>query len=236
MKDSRLPATSSRKEIDRFLNRVSNTPLVKSGDDRGRLIFALDATASRQPAWDRACRIQSDMFLETDKLGGLAVQLCFYRGYGEFNFSPWYTNGADLLTRMNSVFCLGGLTQISRVLKHTIRETRKKKVHALVFVGDCVEENGDTLCNLAGQLGVLAVPVFLFHEGGDRAASAVFTQIARLSGGACCPFDADSASQLKELLSAVAIYAAGGRAALEQYSEKNPGPVALLARQLNKEN
>jgi hypothetical protein len=236
MKESRLPATSSRKEIDSFLSRVSKTPVVKQHDDRGRLIFAMDATASRQPAWDRACRIQGDMFRETDKLGGLEVQLCFYRGYGEFNFSPWYSNGADLLARMNSVFCLGGLTQILKVLKHTIRETSKKKVHALVFVGDCMEENADALCNLAGQLGVLSVPVFLFHEGGDRAASETFKQIARLSGGACCPFDANSASQLKELLSAVAIYAAGGRAALEHYSKDNPGPVALLTRQLNKGN
>ena len=236
MKESRLPATSSRKEIDSFLSRVSKTPVVKQHDDRGRLIFAMDATASRQPAWDRACRIQGDMFLETDKLGGLEVQLCFYRGYGEFNFSPWYADGVDLLARMNSVFCLGGLTQILKVLKHTIRETSKKKVHALVFVGDCMEENADALCNLAGQLGVLSVPVFLFHEGGDRAASETFKQIARLSGGACCPFDANSASQLKELLSAVAIYAAGGRAALEHYSKDNPGPVALLTRQLNKGN
>jgi hypothetical protein len=236
MKKSRLPATSSRKEIDSFLDKVSKTPVVKQRNDRGRLIFAMDATASRQPAWDRACKIQGDMFLETDKLGGLEVQLCFYRGYGEFNFSPWYSNGADLLKRMNSVFCLGGLTQIFKVLKHALRETKKKKVHALVFVGDCMEENVDALCNLAGQLGVLAVPVFLFHEGGDRAASAAFTQIARLSGGACCPFDANSASQLKELLSAVAIYAAGGHAALEHYRKNNPGPVALLARQLNKES
>lgn len=234
MKKSRLPATSSRKEIDSFLEKVSKTSVVKQRNDRGRLIFAMDATASRQPAWDRACKIQGDMFLETDKLGGLEVQLCFYRGYGEFNFSPWYTNGADLLQRMNSVFCLGGLTQIFKVLKHALRETKKKKIHAVVFVGDCMEENLDALCNLAGQLGVLAVPVFLFHEGGDRAASAAFTQIARLSGGACCPFDATSASQLKELLSAVAVYAAGGHVALEHYSKKNPGPVALLTRQLNK--
>ena len=128
MKESRLPATSSRKEIDSFLSRVSKTPVVKQHDDRGRLIFAMDATASRQAAWDRACRSQGDMVLETDKRGGREVQLCFYRGYGEFNFSPWYSNGADLLARMNSVFCLGGLTQILKVLKHTIMETSKKKV------------------------------------------------------------------------------------------------------------
>jgi len=234
MKEPGLPATSSRKEIDSFLDKVGKTPVVKPEGDRGRLIFAMDATASRQPAWDHACKIQGDMFMATEKLGGLDVQLCFYRGYGEFSFSPWYSNSADLLARMNSVFCLGGLTQIFKVLKHTIKEAKKMKVHALVFVGDCMEENVDSLCELAGQLGVMNVPVFLFHEGGDRAAAGVFSQIARLSGGACCPFDANSASQLKELLSAVAVYAAGGRKALERYSNGKPGPLGLLTRQLNK--
>lgn len=234
MSKSKLPTTSSKADVDHFLEQVAMTPVVKSSDERGRLIFAMDATASRQPTWDRACKIQGDMFLETEVLGGLEIQLCFYRGYGEFNFSPWYTAAGELLQRMTGVFCLGGLTQIAKVLKHTIKETKKKKVHALVFVGDCVEEKTDTLSHLAGQLGVLNVPVFVFHEGGDPRAARAFEQIAKLSGGVCCPFDANSASQLKQLLSAVAVYAAGGRRALEDYSRGKDGPVALLTRQLNK--
>lgn len=194
----------------------------------------MDATASRQPTWDRACQIQGDMFVQTEALGGLEIQLCFYRGYAEFRASPWLTRSEDLLKRMGGVFCLGGLTQIAKVLKHAIAETKKNKVHALVFVGDCMEEDVDALCHAAGQLGVLHVPVFLFHEGGDPTAAKAFAQIARLSGGACCPFDADSASQLKELLSAVAVYAAGGRRALEHYSSGKRGPVALLTRQVSK--
>lgn len=234
MKDRKLPTTSSRKQIDNFLKQAAGTPVLKTSDERGRLIFAMDATASRQPTWDRACKIQGDMFLETESLGGLEVQLCFYRGHGEFNSSPWCSDARELLKRMTGVFCLGGLTQIFKVFKHAIKETKKRKVHALVFVGDCMEENVDALCHLAGQLGVLNVPVFLFHEGNDPAASKAFTQIARLSGGACCPFDASSASQLKELLSAVAVYAAGGRRALEDYSKGKQGPTALLTQQLNK--
>lgn len=234
MNERKLPTTSSRRQIDQFLEKVAKTQVTKTTDERGRLIFAMDATASRQPSWDRACQIQGDMFVETDKLGGLEIQLCFYRGYGEFNFSPWYTNAGDLLKRMSGVFCLGGLTQIFKVLKHTVKETKKNKVHALVFVGDCVEEDVDGLSHIAGQLGVLHVPVFLFHEGNDPQASHAFSQIARLSGGACCPFDANSASQLKELLSAVAVYAAGGRRALQNYSKGKKGPVALLTQQLHR--
>lgn len=235
MSKRKLPTTSSRTEIDSFLQQVAKAPVVKGSDERGRLIFAMDATASRQPTWDRACKIQGDMFLQTDALGGLEIQLCFYRGHGEFNFSPWFTEAGELLKRMTGVFCLGGLTQIFKVLKHAIKETKKKKVHALVFIGDCVEEKVDALSHLAGQLGVLNVPVFAFHEGNDPRAAKAFAQIARLSGGACCPFDANSPSQLKQLLSAVAIYAAGGRRALEDYSKGKQGPVALLTQQLDKD-
>ncbi len=227
---------SSRRDIDAFLDKVAKTPVAATPGQRGRLIFALDATASRQPTWDRACKIQGEMFTATAALGGLDVQLCFYRGYGEFSFSPWYGASGELLRRMSAVFCLGGLTQIGKVLRHAIKETKNKKVNALVFVGDCVEEDVDALGHLAGQLGILGVPVFLFHEGNDRRAESAFEQIARLTNGACCPFDASSAQQLRELLRAVAVYAAGGRRALLRYAQQEGGAVALLSRQLKRED
>src|SRR4029077_8011790 len=45
-----------------------------------RLVFALDATASREPTWDLACSLQSQMFSEVATIGGLSIQLAFYRG------------------------------------------------------------------------------------------------------------------------------------------------------------
>ncbi len=232
----RLPAKSSAAKIASFLDKVARAPVVKPAGQRGRLIFALDATASRQPTWDRATDIQSQMFTKTASLGGLEIQLCLYRGHGEFNYSPWYQRSPDLLKRMTAVFCLGGLTQIRKVLRHAIKETKKQKVHALVFVGDCVEEDIDQLCQLAGELGLLGVPAFLFHEGHDRRAAQAFEQIARLSNGACCPFDADSPQQLKELLSAVAVYAAGGHQALKDFSKDKGGPVRRLVHQMGQRN
>lgn len=230
----RLPGKSSRSEVDAFLRKVASTPVSLPPGQSGRLIFAMDATASREPAWDHACHIQAQMFAETTALGGLAIQLCYYRGFNEFSASGWLTNTADLQRQMAAVRCLGGHTQISKVLRHTLAETRQKKVNALVFVGDCMEEDVDELCQLAGELGIHGVPVFLFHEGGQPVAEQAFRQIARLSGGACCPFDAGSAQQLRELLSAVAVYAAGGRPALEAFSERRGENVRLLARQLSK--
>ena len=135
---------------------------------------------------------------------------------------------------MTRVSCVAGQTQIGRVLQHALDETRKKKVHALVFVGDCMEEDPDPLARLAGELGLLAVPVFFFHEGTDPVAEKSFRHMARLSGGAYCRFDARSASQLRDLLSAVAVYAAGGRKALESHGQRKGGIVLQLTHQLGK--
>ena len=233
-KSGKLPAKSGQAEIDAFLAKVASTPVSRTGGSRGRLIFAMDATASREPTWDRACQIQSEMFLETETLGGLDIQLCYYGGFGEFYASPWLDSSADLLAQMREVRCAGGMTQIERVLKHTAAESRQDKVNALVFVGDCMEENIDRLCHMAGELGIMGVPAFLFHEGDDQAAERTFREIARLSGGAYCRFDASSAQQLRDLLSAVAVYAAGGRKALEDFGQRQGGAALRLTRQFKK--
>src|SRR5262245_38634981 len=227
------PATGS--EVDTFLRQLAATPAARPAPgQRGRLLFALDATASRQPTWDRACHIQAEMFKETAALGGLDIQLAFYRGFGEFEASAWFDRADDLLRTMTGVTCLGGKTQIGKVLKHALAESKRRKINAVVFVGDCMEENVDALCHRAGELGLLGVPVFIFHEGRDRDAANAFRQIAHLTHGAYCAFNANSAQQLRELLSAVAVYAAGGRPALEDYSRRAGGATLLLAQQITK--
>ncbi|AFL74590.1 hypothetical protein [Thiocystis violascens] len=229
-KDLDTPATAGA--VSDFLRQVAATPRAAPGGARGRLIFALDATASREPTWDQATHIQSNMFLETRDLGGLEIQLCFYRGFQEFESSDWYRDSDALLKRMNRVFCAAGLTQIARVLEHAIDEATKGKVNALVFVGDCMEENRERLADLAGQLGLLGVPVFVFQEGRDPTAEPCLRDIARLSGGAWCPFDANSPHLLRGLLSAVAVYAAGGRKALERYGKTRGGAILKLTHQI----
>lgn len=218
---------SGQAEIDDFLQHVKNTPSVAT-EGRGRLIFALDATASRQSTWDMATQLQSDMFVKTKGVGNLDVQLLFFRGYGECRSSKWISNPARLVSLMQKVSCLAGQTQIERVLKHAATETAKHPVNALVFVGDCMEENIDKLGNLAGKLKLLGLPVFIFQEGHDPVAQRAFTQIALLSGGAHCRFDHNSAHQLGQLLNAVAVYAAGGKQALEKLSTGSKGAANLL--------
>ena len=228
----KLPSKVRSADIDAFLKKMAATPATTPAGERGRLIFAMDATASREPSWDRACHIQGEMFAATAALGGLDVQLVYYRGFRECKASPWVGNSADLVGRMTAVRCLGGATQIAKILKHAIKETRKRQVNALVFVGDCMEEDVDALSAIAGELGLLGVPAFMFHEGADPIAMRGFQQIAKLTNGAYCRFDTASAGQLKELLSAVAVYAAGGRKALEDYSRHAGAVVRQIASQV----
>lgn len=204
----------------------------RQGGGRGRLIFAMDATMSRQPTWDMALSLQADMFQAVREVGGLDVQLIYFRGFGECRASKWVQDPGELARLMTTVTVAGGRTQIGKVLSHARKETDLKKVHALVFVGDAMEENVDELCARAGELAVLGVPVFLFQEGGDPRASTAFREIARITKGAHCRFDAGSAAQLRALLSAVAVYAAGGRAALEDMSRRGDGGATLLIEQM----
>jgi hypothetical protein len=223
---------SNPETVDSFLQQVrARAPLAPQGD-RGRLMFALDATASREPLWDRACHIQAQMFEQTAALGGLDIQLAYYRGYGEFKAAPWTSRTNELLSVMTAIRCGAGQTQIARVLQHTIKQATHGQVNALVFVGDCVEEDPDILARLAGQLGILAVPVFLFQDGSDPAATKTFAHIAQLTRGAHCRFDAASAAQLRDLLCAVAVYAAGGLKALREFGHSRGGEALRLTRQL----
>jgi len=227
-----LPANSTPHEVDGFLRKMASMPVLRPAGRRGRLIFGLDATASREPTWDRACHIQGQMFAEAALLGGIEIRLIWYRGFGECRAGRWTADSGELLRAMTAVRCRGGHTQIRKILGDAIREAGRGRVDALVFVGDCVEEDVDELCHLAGQLGVLGVPVFVFHEGHEPVAARAFAEIARLTGGACCRFDADSPGQLRDLLSAVAVYAAGGRAALEDFGARAGGLVPRLTSQI----
>lgn len=195
----------------------------------GRLVFALDATMSRQPTWDRACAYQAAMFDAAADAGGLSVQLVYFRGYGECRASKWVMNAAALRELMTAMQCQGGHTQIGKVLLHAAREAGRRRVDALVYIGDAMEEDGDRLCRLAGELGVRGTKAFVFQEGRDRDAEKVFREIARLTGGAWFPLGPNSPADLAALLSAVATYARGGLPALQ--AQGGPAAAAML-RQL----
>jgi hypothetical protein len=213
------PATSSSADVAAFVARMKAlAPAANVGN--GRLVFAMDATMSRQPTWDLALGLQAEMFHAVKATGGLDVQLVYFRGAGECRASRWVRDPDQLARLMTTVLCQGGFTQLEKVLTHTRSETTKARVNALVYVGDCMEEDVDAVCGRAGELTLLGVPVFMFQEGDNQAASSAFAEIARLTKGAHCRFDAGSAEQLRSLLTAVAVYAAGGRKALQRLGDQ----------------
>ena len=214
-------------EVEAFLRKAAAVPAAAAGK-RGRLVFALDATMSRQPTWDLAQSLQGKMFETAGALGGLDVQLVFFRGMAECRASSFVENGAGLAALMGKIAVRGGQTQIARVLEHVRTETRRAPVGALVYVGDAMDENVDALCGLAGELGLLGVKAFMFHEGADPAAARAFREIARLTGGAYAAFDQSAAQRLASLLAAAAAYAAGGSRALEAMALEPRGDAARL--------
>ncbi|MCU0789997.1 MAG: VWA domain-containing protein [Nitratireductor sp.] len=205
------PGRSQASELASFLEAAKTL----NPEGSGRLVFSLDATMSRQPTWDRACEIQASMFDAVAKIGSLSVQLVYFRGFGECRASKWVVNARALRDLMTTITCAGGKTQIGKVLKHADREASAKKLSALVYIGDAMEEDADALCHAAGVLALKGTKAFMFLEGNDPDAERTFREIARLTGGAFFRLGPNSAKDLAELLGAIAVYASGGRIALE---------------------
>jgi hypothetical protein len=218
---------NSDQDVADFVAQIKAlTPAAIAG--RGRLVFAMDATMSRQPTWDMALALQADMFKSVKEIGSLDVQLVYFRGAGECRASRWVSDPDALSRLMTGIECHGGYTQIGKVLSHATKEAKARKVNALVLVGDAMEEDIDDLCGRAGELALIGVPVFLFQEGREARVTAAFKEIARITRGAHCRFDAGSARQLRDLLTAVAVYAAGGRKALLALGSRREGQGARL--------
>jgi hypothetical protein len=213
-----LEKQSSNSELSAFLARSAQLPQRSNSAPRklGRMIFALDATASRQASWDRACALQGEMFIATEQLGGLQLQLCYYRGFKEFIASDWLVDSRSLLQHMHRARCRGGYTQLQRVLDHALQQHSQEPIKAVIIIADAVEESIDALCAKAGKMGVLNIPLFMFQEGRDSVTQQCFQQMATLSRGAYAHFDERSAATMIDLLGAAATFAAGGSDALQK--------------------
>src|SRR5262245_61687371 len=143
-----------RKQMERQVFEARHAP---------RMIFAMDATASREPTWEMAGKLHREMGAV---LSNLTLQLVFFRG-DECKASGWVTGGQRIAELMNKVRCSSGYTQIGRVLRRVIEAGCEHAIRALVYVGDCCEEDGEELFALAEQLKRQRIPISLFHEGYD---------------------------------------------------------------------
>lgn len=227
-KDLTRPPSTPGSMIDTFLDKAKKLAPLADDKARARLVFALDATMSRQPTWDLACKLQGEMFSAAAQTSGLSVQLVYFRGFNECRSSRWVADPQALTELMTKIDCRGGQTQIGRVLRHVRTEARQVPLKVLVYVGDAMEESIDELCAIAGELGLLGVKGFMFHEGNDPDAARAFREIARLTGGAYARFDVTAPHTLAELLRAAAIYATKGVDGLARLAPSSKQARALL--------
>jgi hypothetical protein len=137
-------AMSSRSEIAAFLTAAKSVVPASAGGS-GRLAFALDATMSRQPTWDSACKLQAEMFDAVGKTANAVGATGLFPWLGECRASRWVNDTRQLADLMTGIDCRGGQTQIGRVLRHVADEAKDRPVSALVYIGDAMEEDIDKL-------------------------------------------------------------------------------------------
>jgi hypothetical protein len=202
----------------------------QSAHPGGRLIVALDLTASRAESLIQARIATAQMFAAIKAVGKVTIKLAYWRG-DECKTTAWHDDADKITGAMLSLSCKTGTTQICRVLKQALAE--KEKLSGVVLVGDHSEDIPEELLDLAATLGGRSIPLFIFHEVVDhdqRALQArpVFEQMAKLSGGVYSEFRPDSGAILRELLSTVAAFSAAGHEGVKQIAQ----PVTAPARQL----
>lgn len=202
---AKLP--TEKKSVSEFLHIAKSR--TSQAVSENRLIFAMDATASRESTWDLASKLHGELFT-TARRNNLAIQLVYYRGFNDFFASSWSSSPEDLLSKMQDVRCRGGATQIVRLMKHIREQASAAKTKAAVFIGDCCEENPEEIFPYAGELALFRMPLFIFQEGHDPTAKQIFSVMAERSGGAHVPFTPGSAKELADLLGAVSAYATSG--------------------------
>ena len=196
-----LPA-SHAKQVAAFLEKVRTV--------RGRIAFVIDATMSREQTWDAAAQLQAEMFSEAAKLGGLEMQVVYFRGVDEVGASAWTSDARELQQVMTSIRCQSGHTKYARAFARVRKEHEREAINAVIVVGDALEETPAALFDAVTGLG----PFFCFQERTDPEVRRAFEEVARLTKGAYCAFDSGAIAQLRELLRAVAVFATGGLMAL----------------------
>lgn len=220
MIDSITPSSRQAK-VEAFLEK--NRREIAAGG-HGRLIFALDATASRQPTWDCAAKLQAQMFGAASGVSGLQVQLVFFRGV-QCQTSDWTRDANSLAAKMRKIFCESGTTQWLRVLRHIRQEHRRNPVSVAVCIGDAFEESADEAYAAVAE----APKLVMVQEGDDPLVSAVFARLAEKTGGLHFKLGPDSTHELAELLRGLGAYAVGGPEALKRLSTNS---ARLLLAQL----
>ena len=211
--------------------RVSGLPHAEPPQDAGsanrpRLVFAVDATASREPAWTAARQVTDALVKALP--GELDVALAVHGGSRVHTFTAFTANPATLRDRAAGIACEAGTTRLLPILAASLRQ---QAVRVVIYVGDVFEESVVEARRLADLMGHQGTKLIVLHDTADPSARRdveVFWDFAKRTGGCVLPFDASAPGRLRDLLSAVAVYAVGGEKLLRQRRHELPGAVALL--------
>lgn len=206
--------------------RDAEPPADTGHASRPRLVFAVDATASREPAW-AAARQVTDALVKALP-GELDVALAVHGGGRVHTFTGFTNNAATLRDQAAGVTCQAGHTRLLPILSAS---GKQRNVRVIVYIGDVFEESLAAGRLIADTLGGQRTKLIVLHDALDplaRRDAEVFWDLAKRTGGCVLPFDASAPGRLRDLLSAVAVYAVGGETLLRARRHEQPGAVALL--------
>jgi hypothetical protein len=190
------------------------------------LVFAVDATASREPAWATARQVTDALVKALP--GELDVALAVHGGSRVHTFTEFTTDANTLRDRAAGIACKAGLTRLLPILSAGLE---RPAVRVVIYIGDVFEESLAQGRRLADAMGAKGTKLIVLHDTADPAArrdAEVFWDLAKRTGGCVLPFDASTSGRLRDLLSALAVYAVGGEKLLRERRDDLPGAVALL--------
>jgi len=202
-------------------------PPVETGAPlRPRLIFAVDATASREPAWFAARQVTDALVKALP--GELDVALAVHGGSRVHTFTGFTNDAATLRDRAAGVMCEAGMTRLLPILSTGLKQ---QSVRVIIYIGDVFEEGLPHGRRIADALGARGTKLIVLHDTSDPSArrdTELFWDLAKRTGGCVLPFDASASGRLRDILSAVAVYAVGGEKLLRERRDTLAGAVALL--------
>lgn len=212
----KVGALSKPKDSSKLASALKKTP---------KLLFAMDATASRQASWDVAQEITLSMF---DVIpGGLKIALAHHSGGQLREVTDFKDDSSFFKKKINAVRCVAGETALNQVLENA---SEIPGLNSLIYIGDAFEENPASAFEIARKLKAKGVPCFLFQEGDNPYVKETFTSIAEITGGAVFPFAMDSLLHVRERLDAIAAFAAGGMKLLQEKRASLPAARELIER------
>jgi hypothetical protein len=158
----------------------------------------------------------------------LDVALAVHGGSRVHTFTAFTSDANTLRDRAAGVSCAAGATRLLPILSASLK---RPAVRVVIYIGDVFEESILQGRQLADAMGARGTKLIVLHDTADPSArrdAEVFWDLARRTGGCVLPFDPSASGRLRDILSAVAVYAVGGEKLLRERRHDLPGAVALL--------